>query len=79
MVFDMTNSEHVGYRAATCDGVGAIDPATIASGGPGGKFEVGRARWCSPLHVSRFLVCEDMGRFRPASAVAVARLNFLYS
>jgi hypothetical protein len=26
-------------------------PGNLASGGPGGKIEVGRARWCSPLSI----------------------------
>jgi len=67
MVFDMANSEHVIERAAPCDdreGVGALHPGEIDSGGPGGKIEVGRARWCSPL---------------PISSLSIARLNFCFS
>jgi hypothetical protein len=61
------------------EGPGTLDPGRLASGGPGGKIEVAIARWPSPLPVSRFFVCEDLGRFRRVSAVAIARLNFLYS
>jgi hypothetical protein len=58
----------------------ALDLAGSAPASPGGKIDGRRARWCPPLPVPHFLVCEDLGRFvRPASDLAIARLNFLYS